>query len=522
MTSMKVLFAFVKLLILVNGDLDSFKACLLPWLKANIWDNTVSVVPEESRQQIPDDALLLESTVYLSKLPLCISTVKDGVDCDMDDAVSRLKPLFVCINEEANGQQLQKEGAAAVLWSGKRGRAKAESTHTEGKFTFGTLFGKGKTPGIYPDTSVNVLKDYLSLAGYAGKAADIYASSQEPPQPTGYERMLIDMSCIWLLFNSNPKSHGNALHAWTSLAGYEERRGKKNRGRLALSHAVNEDGTPGIKQALVINNYFWNVELPAIARLYSFIYSDTATPGALKVHLTTYDVDTGTDTITPVGWAEHDIFSVIGDLTRIKVVFHNHKDHVQYPIYKGEDTDPKTADLWDLVEIFNQRRASALRIEGRLHHNFDHLLDFIKWTREIPFKTFDATGHIRGGWVTSDDSVTPGDIPAEGDLARSAPLNIFKRRNIQHKKMSSGTVNAYSGYDRWNQYDDVSESGSSLLIGGVAGASAVVIIMLIFCLGLAFGMIIYWGCSQKRALDVQRKKGEMRNWIDDDEDRNEV
>eukprot|EP01083_Nonionella_stella_P312517 1118133_1 len=55
------------------------------------------------------------------------------------------------------------------------------------------------------------------------------------------------------------------------------------------------------------------------------------------------------------------------------------------------------------------------------------------------------------------------------------------------------------------EYNDVSDQ-SSLLIGGVVGASAVVIIMLIFCLGLAFGMIIYWGYSQKRALDVKRKK----------------
>eukprot|EP01083_Nonionella_stella_P061115 159338_1 len=47
--------------------------------------------------------------------------------------------------------------------------------------------------------------------------------------------------------------------------------------------------------------------------------------------------------------------------------------------------------------------------------------------------------------------------------------------------------------------------------------ATVVIIMLIFCLGLAFGMVIYWGYSQKRALDVKRKKVEMSNWIDDDE-----
>eukprot|EP01083_Nonionella_stella_P070101 187366_1 len=87
-------------------------------------------------------------------------------------------------------------------------------------------------------------------------------------------------------------------------------------------------------------------------------------------------------------------------------------------------------------------------------------------------------------------------------------------------------------YDDHNHYEpliggeynaiDASGSGSSFLIGGLVGASSVVIIVLIFCLGLAFGMAIYWGYSQKRALNVQRKKGEMRNWIDDDEDRNEV
>eukprot|EP01083_Nonionella_stella_P239848 839069_1 len=58
------------------------------------------------------------------------------------------------------------------------------------------------------------------------------------------------------------------------------------------------------------------------------------------------------------------------------------------------------------------------------------------------------------------------------------------------------------------EYNDASGSESSLLIGGVVGASAVVIIMLIFCLGLAFGMVIYWGYSQKRSLDVKRSKDE--------------
>eukprot|EP01083_Nonionella_stella_P139800 427232_1 len=68
--------------------------------------------------------------------------------------------------------------------------------------------------------------------------------------------------------------------------------------------------------------------------------------------------------------------------------------------------------------------------------------------------------------------------------------------------------------------NDVSGSGSPLLIGGVIGASSVIIIMLIFCLGLAFGLAIYWGYSQKRALQRKRTKEEIR-WIED-ENRNEV
>eukprot|EP01084_Bolivina_argentea_P108257 193465_1 len=70
-----------------------------------------------------------------------------------------------------------------------------------------------------------------------------------------------------------------------------------------------------------------------------------------------------------------------------------------------------------------------------------------------------------------------------------------------------------------DEYNDISGSGSSLLIGGVVGASAVVIIVLIFCLGLAFGMLIYWGYSKKKALEVKRK--EQMHWIDDD-DNNEA
>eukprot|EP01083_Nonionella_stella_P027084 74506_1 len=101
---------------------------------------------------------------------------------------------------------------------------------------------------------------------------------------------------------------------------------------------------------------------------------------------------------------------------------------------------------------------------------------------------------------------------------------------------SAGYYNSYSFENRYQpfddhmyhhnkplirgQYHDASGSESSLVIGGVVGASSVVIIMLIFCLGLAFGMLIYCGYSQKRELERKGRK-EAMHWIED-ENRNDV
>eukprot|EP01083_Nonionella_stella_P178146 628483_1 len=88
-------------------------------------------------------------------------------------------------------------------------------------------------------------------------------------------------------------------------------------------------------------------------------------------------------------------------------------------------------------------------------------------------------------------------------------------RDILSALAKSEYYNELNVFDDSGEYHDV--SGSSMLIGGVVGASAVVVIMLIFCVGLACGMLIYWGLSQKKALDEKRKRKEMR-WIDNDDE----
>eukprot|EP01083_Nonionella_stella_P157053 509375_1 len=148
-------------------------------------------------------------------------------------------------------------------------------------------------------------------------------------------------------------------------------------------------------------------------------------------------------------------------------------------------------------------------LESSAHYAYKNMLD-----QPIRSKVSDAH-HAVGIWNGHNHDLSYDDnhyapMSQWNDDVYASHSSPFDGPNRYHP-LISGEYNDESG-----------SSGSSLLIGGVVGASAVVIIMLIFCVGLALGMVIYWGYSQKRALDVKKEKGEMRNWIDDDEDRNEV
>eukprot|EP01083_Nonionella_stella_P159351 519750_1 len=146
-------------------------------------------------------------------------------------------------------------------------------------------------------------------------------------------------------------------------------------------------------------------------------------------------------------------------------------------------------------------------------------------------KKLDLKQFLTKKGVTSDNYIVQ-ELIAKGKKAKSGYYNeleglfddSFDYRYHDIHSAHSLPFDDHSHYQPRisGEYNGVSDSGSSLLIGGVIGASSIVIVMLIFCLGLAFGMVIYWGYSQKRALDVKRNKVEMRNWINDDEDRNEV
>eukprot|EP01083_Nonionella_stella_P065577 171952_1 len=102
---------------------------------------------------------------------------------------------------------------------------------------------------------------------------------------------------------------------------------------------------------------------------------------------------------------------------------------------------------------------------------------------------------------------------------RNKPLYDKYLKSIVNKVMrahKAGGVGAYPAYDdAWDlqlRSNDNLEFGNDnwmdgFSTGGLMGASAVIVVMLVFCVGLAFGLVICWGYSrQKKALEKSKDK----------------
>eukprot|EP01083_Nonionella_stella_P184742 671837_1 len=129
---------------------------------------------------------------------------------------------------------------------------------------------------------------------------------------------------------------------------------------------------------------------------------------------------------------------------------------------------------------------------------------------------------LKGAAPGSDSGVeyfgSSPDPSASASTSHLSEFNVFDDSFRYQLYDGTQSYSSQSFYDR-NQYpgeyNDVSGSGSPMLIGGVVGASAVAVIILIFCIGLACGVVIYWGFTQKMALNEKKEKEEM-SWVDND------
>eukprot|EP01083_Nonionella_stella_P124307 375309_1 len=209
-------------------------------------------------------------------------------------------------------------------------------------------------------------------------------------------------------------------------------------------------------------------------------------------------------------------------------------------LYVSKDMKIVFKGLWDLCR-FHTRTMLPPEKQAEIRQYYkDHLHEITVYVDELMQHA--TTEEDLYNWATIKEKCLPEAMRTAVKTERDRETKHEKAESDIAKKMARldlahvGISNEYNGYapdlshsdsqyspiSQWNdagigyslsfdplfndQHSDVSGSDSSLLIGGVVGASVIVIIMLIFCLGLSFGMIIYWGYSQKRTLDVKRKK----------------
>eukprot|EP01084_Bolivina_argentea_P276182 471213_1 len=406
----------------------AFGAANLPALRECLINYGISnTVTDEDYVVTPKDD-------YLTRLPLCITTVTVASSCDMDEKVDRFKDLFICLNTHNHGDTIQHHSSNVILWSGKEGkqRAREQIKHAKDKDTF-TIprFGwEGKVPktatkGKYTDKDVPVMEAY-----YDTMIRQIRVRGET-------KRQFIDLALMWLIFNSNVKTHGNKVDQYSSLKGYEtwkkrgEERPSPNAGKPSLIKA-------GITKALIINNYFWSIEMPTVARLFSqtsYSGSIHSRSGAkLKTHLRTYIIN---DDGTVVGnaWDTQNIFGSIHSLRNIPVIFE--KNNINYPIYKGGPEDkPTPCNLRDLITIYNNGGSDGDRITTKLHMDIGKLIQFVHWTENFKFKIFDAENHVLGAWAY-DRSFAPDDVPAV--FAHSQPYNV-------DNQLQGSMIHPHGGY----------------------------------------------------------------------------
>eukprot|EP01084_Bolivina_argentea_P029777 55260_1 len=174
------------------------------------------------------------------------------------------------------------------------------------------------------------------------------------------------------------------------------------------------------------------------------------------------------------------------------------------PIFNAEENLP-----YNLLGMFctRPRHAFGFRKVGDHWYNLDSGVAGTAGVTALPQKTWnemrqDIVIHLSQGTEYDLRFMVrnPDFIPSVPRKTKS--LDKSKRKKERRSRAKSVDAKAV-GFGDYAEYDDddAGEYYNYYNYDGVVGASAVVIIMLIFCLGLAFGMVIYWGYSQKRVLD---------------------
>eukprot|EP01083_Nonionella_stella_P147842 467072_1 len=169
----------------------------------------------------------------------------------------------------------------------------------------------------------------------------------------------------------------------------------------------------------------------------------------------------------------------------------------------------------DLIDEIEQLKLKGkLRMENR-KYLANHMSDMYKRGEANPSRYMMATGAESSEWsnlMTTwklhgrvKERCDTKYMPCEPGCECSG-MAFHKTCTASARGADSCASSAHSMF--YDDYVPISENeyqGSPALIGGVIGASAIVAIMLVFCIGLACGMISYWRFTQKKTLEERMK-----------------
>eukprot|EP01083_Nonionella_stella_P148236 468889_1 len=163
--------------------------------------------------------------------------------------------------------------------------------------------------------------------------------------------------------------------------------------------------------------------------------------------------------------------------------------------------------VWDLVDAFDKKK--TLSDKTNAHAMLESVVTFqqfpSKYSTKIKnCKSPDWSAHLFDYNEYNDDNV---DL---GEYARSDYYNlVFQKRPDFARSHGDDDHNDYGDVHILPVIKDVKSGGAyerDLVLGGVIGSSAIIVVLLVFCIGLAFGMVTYWGYTQKKALEKSKDK----------------
>ena len=359
--------------------------------------------------------VLFTPTQYVIGLPECVIKMKPddtGTDiCNLKAPqelggvdFSVLSGFFECFNEWNDGSDIQQPGATAILWSGDEGEAGANQEITK----HNNGFPEPKPGSKFTDKRVKACDINLAILNRMNmeKITREMKKEQAVPSLSDEQRqMFFDLTFLWFIWNSDPEVHDYTIQQFSSIKAYEHGRVQ---GRNKLLEA-------GVTEALTINNIFWKVELPSIARMFYFKQQQShQIKPKLELNLRLYERGNAVPEYPPekkakqrlgimgrkrsknkkksqqpvprqenIMWHKYDLFDDNG-LDKVHVIYYDHSGGVNYPLYMNAK-DVTTCTLQDVIDKYNAVQGNQkLRINLPLYTNMNALLQFLDWASKLP------------------------------------------------------------------------------------------------------------------------------------------